>query len=184
MPLWRLLHQSLDLVILLAHQKLLLLQLLLHQGLLVLLRLLLILKLALELLVVDLLLDRVLVGRLIGHVVVGSQLGRGHVLLGLRLWLLALVVRLRLVLLQLLELDGVLQLHALLGLGLQLHVDWLRLAGVVLLLLRRLHVGGIECVDLNLLRKALRHLLLFLLLRLSHHHRLVLDLALIVGHLQ
>lgn len=83
-----------------------------------------------------------------------------------------------------LELYGVLQLHALLRLGLQLHVDWLRLARVILLLLRRLHSGGIQCVHLYLLRKALSHLLLVLLLRLSHHHCLILELALIVGHLQ
>lgn len=184
LTLWRLLDQTLDLAVLLAHEQLLLLQLLLHQGLLVLLRLLLTLELALELLVVHFLLDGVLVGRLVGHVVVGGQLGWGHVLLGLRLRLLALVVGLRLlVLLQLLELDGVLQLHALIGLALELHVDWLRLAGVVLLLLWRLH-AAIEGAYLDLLRDALSYLLLVFLLWLSHYHCLVLELALIVGHLQ
>lgn len=184
LALRRLLNQVLDLVVLLAQEKLLLvLELLLHQvRLLVLLRLL-TLKLPLELRVVDLLLDRILVGRLVRHVVVCGQVGRSHILLSLGLWLLALVVRLRLVLLQLLELHGVFELHALLCLVLQLHVDGLRLARVLLLLLRRLNVGRIQCVHLDLLRNALSNLLLVFLLRLAHDHRRVLDLALIVGHL-
>lgn len=88
--------------------------------------------------------------------------------LGLRL--LALVVRLRLVLLQLLKLHSVFQLHALFGLALQFHTGGLRLARVLLLLVRCLDVRGIESVHLDLLREALSDLRFVLLLRLAHRH--------------
>lgn len=103
--------------------------------------------------------------------------------MSLRLWLLVLVIRLRLILLHLLKLHGVLQLHTLIALILELDLDWLRLARVILLLLGRLNVRGIESVDLDISGNALSNLLLVLLLRLAHDHCLVLDLALVVRDL-